>query len=481
MNIFDVLERLGTLKSRNYSRARLKANFTQYPDIWKAHYRGDVAGINQDTAWNGEDFYPVIRRSMRLAKLIAQRWVTLLFTEAFTVTLKDDTETEKFRQLEKQIDFRSKINQAALWGYSEGTSALLASADIEIVEGAATQVVGGKVKLDCVKYENLYPLAFDKDDIQSIAFVKQEQEKDKTIYTISIHTSAGAGQVEIENIIATVKGEQVDFTAAETVTQSQTFNNQMYAWIKPNIVNDFSDILPFGQSIFADALAPIVDVDLAADGLRRDLEESPQLTFVGRDMFLAQMEGEKRKKVLDNSRGKFFIIPQKLGEQGSDIKQLFERVTPEIRTEAFWQVVKDSLDWATMTSGLGHGSLDVSPRQTATQTVYLEAEKMQNKSLHEQYLEGQIIKIVKALCELSTLTGNLIDASEVNIVWSDSVIVDTNTEKKVSLQEIDARVLSKSEYRERYMGESPEEAAAKIAAMVKEDDLFNFQRLTDDI
>ena len=470
MNIFDVLERLGTLKSRNYSRARLKSNFTQYVDNWKAHYRGNVVGVNQAQGYNGESFFPITRLSMRLAKLIAQKWVTLLFTEAFAVTLKDEAETEKFRQLEKQIDFRSKLNQAALFGYAEGTSALLASADIEI-DTHSDAVTGGKVKLDVIRYDNLYPLAFDAADIQSIAFVRTEQEKNATIYTISIHAIEGE-KVTIENIVARVQGEQLDFSAAETVTQFQTFNSQMFAWIRPNIVNDFSDILPFGQSIFADALASIVDVDLAADGLRRDLEESPQLTFVGRDLFLSQMEGEKKKKVLDNSRGKFFIIPQKLGEQGTDIKQLFERVTPEIRTVQFWQVVKDSLDWATLCSGLGHGALDVAPLRTATQTVYLEAAKMQNKSLHEQYLEGQIIKIVKALCELSGLTGNPIDASDVNIVWSDSVVIDTTTEKKLSLQEIDAGVICKAEYREKYMGETPEEAQAKIDAM---------QRFPDDI
>jgi hypothetical protein len=138
---------------------------------------------------------------------------------------------------------------------------------------------------------------------------------------------------------------------------------------------------------------------------------------------------------------------------------------PEIRAEQFWKVLKDSLTWASVPSGLGKGTLDVIQQQTAKGVVHTEAEKMQNKSLHEQYLEGQIILLVKGLCELSGMAGSPIDANEVNIVWEDSVIIDTAEQKRLALAEIDNGVISKEEYRERFYGETPEEAKAKIEAM----------------
>jgi A118 family predicted phage portal protein len=474
MDIYDILEKYAAKKNEavkkdqfNYSRARLKANYNQFVDVWKSHYKGDVAGINTDTGFNGEETYPITRRSMRLAKLIAEKWACMLFTEAFKVTLKNDTETEKFRQLEKQVDFRSKINQAAIFGYAEGTTALLASADIE-TDTNTKAVTGGKCKLDLIKYDSLFPLVYDQNDIRSMAFVRQEQINDKTVFTISIH-SLENGKAAVENIIATVKGENVDFSAAETVKQNQAFNNQAYCLFKPNIVNDNTDILPFGQSIFADSLAACVDVDLAADLLRRDVEEGGQVTFVGRDLLMEKIsKNGNKKKLFENTKGKFFVIPQKLEESGSNIKQLFEKSVPEIRTDQLWKVIKDSLNWACMTSGLGKGNLDIMPMSTATEVIHSETEKMQNKSLHEQYLEGQIIKLVKALCELSTMIGSPIDSSEVNIVWEDSVIVDTGTEKKLALAEVGEGVLSKAEYRMKFYGETEEEAAAKISAMEKQ-------------
>jgi A118 family predicted phage portal protein len=484
MNIYDVLEKYGELKSSqdgkkyNYSRAILKENYNQFVDLWKSYYSGNVAGIHIDTGFNGEESYPITRKSMRLAKIIAEKWATGLFSEAFRVTLKDDTETEKFRQLEKLVDFRSKVNQSAIFGYAEGTCGLLASADISTNTETGI-ITGGKTKLDVIKYDSLFPLVYDQNDIQSIAFIRQEQIKDTTVYTIGIHTLEN-GQAKVENIIATVKGEKLDFSTAENVNHEQSFNNQMFCIIKPNTANDYTDILPFGQSIFADALAPCIDVDLAADGLRRDIQEGAQVTFVGRDLLMEKVgKNGNKKKLFENTRGRFFVIPQKLNEQGSDLRQLFEKSVPEIRVQQFWQVIKDSLNWASMTSGLGKNTLDIIPQQTATAVIHTESEKMQNVSLHQQYLEGQIIKLVRALCELSTMTGSPIDSSVINITWEDSVIVDTDSEKRIAMLEIDNGVLSKEEYRMRFYGETEKEAATKIDAMKNETDNFDFMKDTE--
>jgi len=473
MDIFDVLEKYGVTTKRDFTRARLKADFNQHFNKWKNYYNGDVLGINEATGHNGHSFYPIKRQSMKLAKQIAIKWATLLFTEKFQVTLKNDTETEKFRLLEKAVGFRSKVTQAAIYAYGMGTAALLASADI-LTDTETKTVKGGKVKLDMIKYESIYPLEFDQNDIKSIAFVTQRQGKNETIYTIGIHTIDGE-KIKVENIIATVKGEDVSFSGAETVKHDQEFNNQQYCIFKPNTINDYTDVLPFGQSIFADALAPCEDVDLSADLLRRDVREGAQVTFIGQDLLFENLKSdEEKQKLFDNSPDRFFVINQALLKKGVDTKQLFNRVVPEIRTAQCWQVVKDSLNWATLASGLGKGSLDVIPQQTATAVITTEAEKMQSKSLNEQYLEGEIIKIVKALCELSGMIGNPIDASEITVVFEDSVIVDTVEQKRLALAEIDGGVLAAHEYRQKFYGETPEEAKQKIEALKGETEIdFN--------
>jgi hypothetical protein len=125
-------------------------------------------------------------------------------------------------------------------------------------------------------------------------------------------------------------------------------------------------------------------------------------------------------------------------------------------------------------SGLGKGTLDVIPQQTATGVIHTEAEKMQNRSLHLQYLEGEIIKIVKAMCELSAMAGTPIDSSEVNVCFEDSVIVDTTSEKNLAMREIEAGLMSKAEYRTKFMAEPPELAREKIREIEQEEkEIYN--------
>jgi len=477
MTIYEVLAKFGQRTDRLNKTpftfdfdaiAEARNEYNKFVEEWQNYYNGTVTDIHSYKRFNGIRTHDVKRRSMRLAKQITKKWAATLFSEAFQVTLKDDDETEKFNKLAKAVGFRAKLNNAAISGYALGTSVLLASADI-IKTGEKTS--GGKVKLDLIRYPNIYPISYTQDEVLTVAFVRTEKSKDAEKFYISIHTVGD--KTTIENTIATVKNNEVtweDLPLVEMLTSP-------FAWIKPNTLNDYSETLPFGQSIFADALAPIVDVDLAAAGLRRDLKEGDQVTFIGRDLLLEKMKGDdgETERIFDNSEGQFFAIPQDNLNNGEKKKQLFEQHTPEIRTQQFTQAIKDSLNWASVNSGLGKDSLDIQPMATATQVVHSSAEKMQNKSLHEAYLEGEIIKLVKALCELSTTVLNPIDASEVSIVWEDSVIVDTAEQKKLAMMEVDNGLISKEEYRMKFYGETPEQAQEKIAGIGETSDGFNFE------
>jgi len=477
MTIYEVLAKFGQRTDRLNktpfqfdfdSLAQARNEYNKFVKEWESHYNGTVPNIHAYRRFNGIRTHEVGRMSMKLAKQITKKWATTLFSEAFQVTLKNDTETEKFNQLAKSVGFRAKLNNAAISGYALGTSVLLASADI-IKTGERTS--GGKVKLDLIRYPNIYPISYTQDEVLTVAFVKTEITKNAEKFYISIHTAGE--KATIENTIATVKNNEVTWEDLPLVEMAVP----PFAWIKPNTLNDYSETLPFGQSIFADALAPIVDVDLAAAGLRRDLKEGDQVTFIGRDLLLEKMKGDdgETERIFDNSEGQFFAIPQDNLNNGEKKKQLFEQHTPEIRTQQFTQAIKDSLNWASINSGLGKGSLDIQPMATATQVVHMSAEKMQSKSLHEAYLEIEIIKLIKALCELSGFIGNPIDASTVNIVWEDSVIVDTDSEKKLAMMEVDNGLISKEEYRVKFYGETPEQAQENIAGMAGTPDGFDFE------
>ena len=69
------------------------------------------------------------------------------------------------------------------------------------------------------------------------------------------------------------------------------------------------------------------------------------------------------------------------------------------------------------------------------------------------------------------MTDNPIDASVVNIVWQDAVIVDTDSEKKLAIFEVQEGLMSKEEYRMKFYGETLDTAREKLGIIEKDNEL----------
>ena len=468
LTVYDVLDRYAAERGRDYSSARAKDGYNQFVSLWQSFYKGEIQGVNISAGWNGEQIFPIKRESMKVAKLICQKWAALLMGEAFTITLAE-TEQDKWNELEKITDFRSKLNKALTFAYAEGSCCLLAGAELEKNKETG-EIIGGKPKLDVIRYSGIFPLVYDVNDISEMAFIREQAKQDYVLYTISIHRREG-NQTTVENFTAEVKNDTVTINTIDKVEDIQTYENPLYCFLKPNTPNDFTETLPFGASIFSDSLASIGGVDLAADLMSQDLINGNQLTFAGKDMLTNAVKAAEAKdktaanaknEILTNTRNKIFFIPQELQMQGSDIKQLFQQHIPEIRSSEIWEALKNNLQWSTYTAGLGKQGLDIIPHTTATGQIQSEQEKMASKALHEQYLQGQLEFIIRALCEMSGLTGTPIDSTNIGIVFEDQIIVDTAEDKRVAILEVDNGLMSKAEYRVHYYGETLEAAQAKI-------------------
>lgn len=312
MTIYEVFNRWAERKALSgaaapdYGAAEMKRAHDRHVEVWKAYYRGEVDGIHSDRGWNGEREYAVARKSMMLPRLIARRWATTLLSEAFKVTLATERETEKFGALSRKTGLRPKLVEAVEAGFALGTAAVVAGAD------AGRRAIW----LDVVKYDNIYPLIFTQDEMEAVAFARRRRAKGGERWTVSVHSRLEGGGSRIENFEALAPeaaGGDAEFSAIEGVAAEAEYANQMYCVARPNAGAGYTEELPFGRSIYADALAACDDVDLASAGLRRDVKEGDQVTFIGRDMLLMKSEGGERRRYFDNGAGRFFTIDQDVG------------------------------------------------------------------------------------------------------------------------------------------------------------------------
>jgi A118 family predicted phage portal protein len=459
MSVYDVLNKIneweraarGADMGFGFDRAVEKRAYDPVVRVWESYYNGEVEEVNRDKEMSAGTRREVRRKSLRMAKLIVRRWAEALFGEEFKITLRNERETERLKPYERAL--RSALIKAAAAGFSLGTSAIIAGAE------------EGELKLEIIKYWNIYPILYSADRIDALAFVKQEAVEEGAKYTISVHAKA-AGGYKVRNLYAVEKGAsaggagEIAFSEPPDEEGREFFvRERIYAIIKPYGANDYTETLPFGQSVYNDAMAALDDIDLASGQLRRDMREGAQVTSLSRNMMMADVMGDRKEYYFDNSDGKVFFVDQAPGADGALEKPIYEKYVPRIRGEEFLHVIEKSLDIATAQSGLGKGALEVISYATATQVAHTEADKMRAMSLHRQCLEGEVKALVRAVAQA---VGGM-DAGVVNVVWEDSVISDTAEEKRLAMLEVDAGLISKAEYRRKFYGEEPEEAAAKIA------------------
>jgi A118 family predicted phage portal protein len=459
MSVYDVFNKIneyelavrGADMGFSFDRAVEKLAYDPVVRMWESYYKGEVEEVNRDKEMSAGSRREIRRKSLRIPKLIVGRWAETLFGEEFKITLRDDRETEKFKPYERML--RVQLIKAAAAGFSLGTSAIMASAE------------EGELKLEIIKYWNIYPIVYSADRMDAVAFVKQEAVAEGTKYTISVHAKVEGGHM-VRNLYAVEKsasaGKAGEIAFSEPLAEggrAHFLRNRIYAIIKPNGANDYTETLPFGQSVYNDAMAAIDDVDLASGQLRRDMREGAQVTSISRNMMVADVMGDKKEYCFDNSDGKVFFVNQTPGPDGTLEKPIYEKYVPDIRGEQFFHVIEKSLDIATAQSGLGKGALEVISYATATQVAHTEVDKMRAKSMHQQYFEEEVKALVRAIGQA---VGGM-DTGVVNVVWEDSVIADTGEQKRLAMLEVDAGLISKAEYRRRFYGETPEEAADRIA------------------
>ena len=80
--------------------------------------------------------------------------------------------------------------------------------------------------------------------------------------------------------------------------------------------------------------------------------------------------------------------------------------------------------------------------------------------------------MTKAIAEL---LGHKSSSFEVNIVFDDSIIEDTKTEKQQDLQEVRDGIMQKFEYRMKWYGESEEDAKKILDEAQSNDDWLGFE------
>lgn len=447
--------------------AEVKDNLQTYIDQWKSWYTGNVKEFHNYFIYNGRRKVKQQRYTMNMAKEISEDWSDILWSEKCEISMKDENSQSQFEELLDSLDLNTIINQSIEKSGALGTCANVVSVyDIKYNEdGMTLDVSDAKTRIDVVDIDWIFPLSWDNKEVTECAFGSVAYIKGKKHIILSVHKKDEiTGNYHIINhLFKETNGnltlvEQLDNTLQDFDTKSDV---KWFTIYKPLLTNNLFSNSPFGIPHYANAIDNIKAVDLSFDALKNEIKDSRKRIFVRADML--SYEDGNAKMVFDENDISVYVLPK-----GATKDDLIQSDNEQLRTTQQIETLNMNLNILGNKVGFGenHYHFDGTNLSTATAVVSSNSKLFRRKKKLEIGYESSIYDLVKAICYASNVFGVYsINDEDMVITFDDSIIEDKEAESLRAFREVNAKLISKSEYREKVLGETPEIAEEKIKEM----------------
>lgn len=415
-------------------------------ELWRKWYCGKVPFVHNYRQYNGKKKLWRTRKSLGMAKTVAEDWANLALNEKVGITAGKKAAEKKIWAALDANQFRVRGNQLLEEAFALGTAAF-----VERLEGAA-------VKVDYLPADMIYPLSWDNGRIIDCAFSSERTVKrEKQVY-LNIHRLE-RGTYRIENHLFRRSGEALaEIALPEDVkpvieTGSATPRFQI---IRPNIVNNLETDCPMGISVYANALDQLEGLDLVYDSYCNEFRLGKKRITVPLSMARIMMEEDGSvTPVFDDNDTEFYAVPA--GENGDGKIQEHNMA---LRYEAHEAGIQTALNLLSFKCGMGKDRYNFQDGQvkTATEVVSERSDLFQSLKKHELLLEDALAGLARAVAELLGLPRDL----EVAVRFDDSIIEDSSAQRETDRQDVRDRLMAAYEYRMKWYGE--DEATARKRA-----------------
>lgn len=432
------------LKGRGYGC--VPDSFYRHISLWRQWYEGRVPKVHNYCQYNGRKKLHRRRRTLGMAKSVAEDWASLALNEKVEIVLGRKTAQKRLDSVLEANHFHVRGNQLVELAYALGSGAFVESMD------------GDEVRLSYIRADMIYPLAWDNETITECAFASERREKDEIHVSLEIHR-LDHGVYVVENHLFRRNGDiltELDLPEGVEGEYNTGSDIPLFQIVRPNIVNNVDPDCPMGISVYANALDQLEGCDLVYDSYLNEFRLGKKRITVPMTMARIMMEEDgSATPVFDDNDTEFYAVPHVDGE-----KNEIQEHNMELRYEAHEAGVQTALNLVSFKCGMGKDRYNFQDGQvkTATEVISEKSDLYQNLKKHELILESALKGMVRAILTLLRLDASM----EVNISFDDSIVEDVGAEKQRFLQEIRDGVRQKWEYRVRFFGEDEETAKANV-------------------
>jgi A118 family predicted phage portal protein len=230
--------------------------------------------------------------------------------------------------------------------------------------------------------------------------------------------------------------------------------------VRPAVPNTRVDFSSYGQSVFADAVDAVQSVDLAYDALINEIDAGKMRVFLSDVMFDQERTKDGKRIPIPFGKGDCTVFRKVMSTEDT-----IQEFAPALRTEAQGQAFRLALQVLGDLCGLGTNYFDldnVGYVKTATEVSSDNSALMRNIRKNENALTGALVDVSRAVMACSRHMGvSLPDEGGVSVIFDDSIVQDTVSEKQQDMAEVAAGLMLPDEYRAKWYGKGAPSANAE--------------------
>lgn len=298
-----------------------------------------------------------------------------------------------------------------------------------VIAGIFTsQIIKGDYIYTRLEYHKFYEQALEGDINYIIKNVVYKSNDKSTLGT----------RVKISNI--------QEWQNIQEQTAIKYVEKPLFSYYKPPIANNIDPESPLGVSVYARAVNLIKKADKQFGRIDWEYEASEKAVYVD-ELATKPVQGKDKKKTftVNKLKGRLY----KTLNTGTDKTDFFKDYSPEIRDEALWRGLNKILQRIEFNVGLAYGTLSdpAMIEKTATEIKSSKQRSYATVSKMQENLQKALENLIYAMDVLTTLynlapQGNY----EISFNWDDSLIVDTEREQTLQMQEVNVGLRSKLRY-----------------------------------
>ena len=394
-------------------------------------------------------------RSLQLGASIAEefaRLTTLEMKSEITGSVRADFINEYYQKVLEDLKSHLALYNAVGGGYLKPF------------------VKNNRFYIDYVAQTDCKPLQFDSaGNITSMVFSSQITKGDKRYTRLEVHTLEDTNYTienkayVTESYNSSMLGREIslfevsEWADLEPRTVIENIEKPLFAYYKVPLTNNIDAKTCLGVSVYNKAIDSIRKADVQASRLDYEYESAERSIYADIDALRNQEGKERRSKIVKKLN---------TGEDG-----FYKEFSPTLRDEGFIRGLNKIKQEIEFQCNLAYGTIS-DPNtvdKTATeinaskQRSYASVSQMQNSL--EKALK-HLVYILDVYCDLYELAPA--GEYEVSAEWDDSIIVDTESEQRIRLQETNLGLGSKLDYLMWRYGLTEEQAQEKLDRIKQE-------------